>query len=119
MFLLNIMTFTYLQTLSFDEAEWRHMCTMLSQSCECAAVWCGDTCCSVNCWTSACVREHNDKTSDVPFNDGEQLYCIVQQCQIKCLCFRRYASWLFCSLVFKSDMSWAGMVTPAQCSLGV
>jgi hypothetical protein len=44
---------------------------ILSRNCECHAFLCGNVCCSVDCWTSACVLEHNNKNSDVPVNDSK------------------------------------------------
>jgi hypothetical protein len=39
------------------------------------------------------MSKHNNKRSDAPVNDREQVYCIALQCQINCFCFHSYTSW--------------------------
>jgi hypothetical protein len=60
---------------------------ILLQNYERDTFWCGDVCCSVYYQTSACVREHNNKNSDILVDDREQLCCDAQQCLINRFCF--------------------------------
>jgi hypothetical protein len=64
--------------------------------CECGAFWHDDVCCSVDCWTCACVQKRNNENSVMPVDDEEQLCCVVQHvehwCQMNGLCFHSYAS---------------------------
>jgi len=43
--------------------------------------------------TGACVQKHNIENNDMPVNNEEQLYCIVQQHQMEDLRFHSYASY--------------------------
>jgi hypothetical protein len=55
--------------------------------------------------TGACVQKRNIENSDMPVNNEEQLYCIVQQRQMEDLRFHSYASyWLFISMAMELDI---------------
>jgi hypothetical protein len=48
--------------------------------------------CLLRCglWTGAWVREHSNENSDVPIDNTEQLYRIIQQRQTKSLFLQLY-----------------------------